>query len=139
MRVTGLDHVVLRVGDPMEVLAWYRDVLGLAPERVEQFEAGEVPFPSVRVDERTVIDLLPAGGDAVGGGAVPAAAAGETNMDHLCLVVEGVDLEALAADPRFDVVGGPARLWGAQGHAVGVYVRDPAGNVVELRSYDDRP
>jgi catechol 2,3-dioxygenase-like lactoylglutathione lyase family enzyme len=133
VRVTGLDHVVLRVGDPMEVLAWYRDVLGLAPERVEQFEAGEVPFPSVRVDERTVIDLLPAGGEPG-----PAAAGRPTNMDHLCLVVDGVDLEALAADPRFDVVGGPARLWGAQGHAVGVYVRDPAGNVVELRSYADR-
>ena len=136
MRVTGLDHVVLRVSDPMEVLAWYRDVLGLAPERVEQFEAGEVPFPSVRVDERTVIDLLPAGGEP--GRDATAAAGRPTNMDHLCLVVEGVDFESLAADPRFDVVGGPARLWGAQGHAVGVYVRDPAGNVVELRSYADR-
>jgi len=136
VRVTGLDHVVLRVSDPMEVLAWYRDVLGLAPERVEQFEAGEVPFPSVRVDERTVIDLLPAGGEP--GPDATAAAGRPTNMDHLCLVVEGVDFESLAADPRFDVVGGPARLWGAQGHAVGVYVRDPAGNVVELRSYADR-
>lgn len=133
MRVTGLDHIVLRVADPMAVLAWYRDVLGLEPERLAEFERGEVPFPSVRVDAGTVIDLveLPVGGEA------PAPGAGGGNLDHFCLVVDGADLDALAGDPALDVLGGPRALWGARGVGRAVYVRDPAGNVVELRSYGD--
>ena len=49
--------------------------------------------------------------------------------------MEPVDLDALAASGRFDVVGGPAALFGAQGTGMGLYVRDPDGNVVEIRHY----
>ena len=35
-----------------------------------------------------------------------------------------------------DVVAGPVRLWGAQGWGRGVYVRDPDGNTIELRTYE---
>jgi hypothetical protein len=34
-------------------------------------------------------------------------------------------------------VTGPSRVWGAQGEGWGLYVRDPDGNVVELRHYGD--
>jgi catechol 2,3-dioxygenase-like lactoylglutathione lyase family enzyme len=57
------------------------------------------------------------------------------NMDHLCLVVAPVDLDALRASGRFTVVDGPAPRWGAQGIATSLYVRDPDGNTVELRHY----
>jgi hypothetical protein len=50
-------------------------------------------------------------------------------------VIEPTDLDALAASGRFEVVGGPAQLFGARGEGVGMYVRDPDGNVVELRHY----
>src|SRR5438105_2691678 len=95
LRVTGLDHVVLNVADLERSLAFYRGELGLAPERVDEWRRGEAPFPSVRVDEHTIIDLL----------AMPRT--GE-NADHLCLVVEPVDLEAVKASGRFQVVDGPA-------------------------------
>ena len=60
------------------------------------------------------------------------------NVDHLCVVVEPVDLDALAASGRFDIVGaGPVSgLFGARGYATSLYVRDPDGNTVELRTYD---
>jgi catechol 2,3-dioxygenase-like lactoylglutathione lyase family enzyme len=59
-----------------------------------------------------------------------------TNVDHICLVIEPTDLNALAASGRFDVARGPEDgLFGAQGFATSLYVRDPDGNVVELRSY----
>jgi catechol 2,3-dioxygenase-like lactoylglutathione lyase family enzyme len=122
VKVLGLDHIVLRVADVERSLAWYRDELGLEPERVEEWRRGEVLFPSVRIDKTTVIDLLNAG------------RSGE-NMDHVCVVIAPEDLDALKASGRFDVVTGPSRVWGAQGDGLGLYVRDPDGNVVELRHY----
>ncbi|MFA5883367.1 MAG: VOC family protein [Acidimicrobiia bacterium] len=126
MRVTGLDHIVLKVADVERSLAWYQDRLGLAGERVEQWRRGEVPFPSVRIDAGTLIDLL------VG-------APTGTNLDHLCLVLDDADLDALVASGEFDLVGdGPIDgLFGARGYARSLYVRDPDGTVVELRSYPD--
>ena len=128
MKIVGLDHIVLRVDDVERSLAFYLDTLGLAPVRVDEWRAGEVLFPSVRVDDTTIIDLL-ARGD------VPVAADAARNLDHFCLVLEPVDLDALAASGTFDVIGGPADLFGARGQGQGLYVRDPDGNVVELRHY----
>jgi len=122
LRVTGLDHVVLNVADVERSLAFYCDELGLAPERVEEWRRGEIPFPSVRVDESTIIDLL----------ATPRT--GE-NADHLCLVIDPVDLDAVKASGRFEVVDGPATRFGARGNGTSLYVRDPDGNTVELRYY----
>jgi len=123
MRVVGFDHLVLNVTDVERSLAWYCGELGLVPERVDEWQRGEVLFPSVRIDAHTLIDLLAV--DRTG-----------ANVDHICLVVEPTDLAELAASGRFDVVDGPTDgLFGAQGFATSLYVRDPDGNVVELRAY----
>jgi catechol 2,3-dioxygenase-like lactoylglutathione lyase family enzyme len=122
LRVTGLDHVVLNVADVERSIAFYCGELGLAPERVEEWRHGEITFPSVRVDGSTIIDLL----------ATPRT--GE-NADHLCLVVDPVDLDAVKASGRFDVVDGPATRFGARGNGTSLYVNDPDGNTVELRHY----
>jgi catechol 2,3-dioxygenase-like lactoylglutathione lyase family enzyme len=122
LRVTGLDHVVLNVADVERSLAFYCGELGLAPERVVEWRRGEVLFPSVRVDAHTIIDLL------------AAPRTGE-NADHVCLVVEPLDLDAVKESGRFDVVDGPATRFGARGDGTSLYVRDPDGNTVELRHY----
>lgn len=122
LRVTALDHIVLVVGDVERSVAWYRDRLGLEVLRFDEWQAGRVPFPSVRVDEGTIIDIL----------AGPRAG---TNVDHLCLVVEPTDLAAVAAAGDVDVVEGPVTRWGARGDGTSLYVRDPDGNMVELRHY----
>jgi len=122
IKVRGLDHIVLAVGDTRRSLAWYGEVLGLEPLRVPEWEAGEVFFPSLRVDATTIIDLVEMPRTGV-------------NMDHVCLVVDPVDLAALAASGDVEVVDGPDTRWGAQGNATSLYIRDPDGNVVELRHY----
>ncbi|MCW2546314.1 MAG: glyoxalase [Mycobacterium sp.] len=125
VRVTGFDHVVLRVADLERSLAFYRDQLGLAPERVEQWRRGEVLFPSVRINDETIIDLL----------AAPAEHAGSENVDHLCLVVEPTDWDAILAAGTFEVESGPHTLSGAQGDGQAIYIRDPDRNLIELRYY----
>ena len=124
LRVTGLDHIVLNVQDAEKSLAFYRYELGLEGVRVEEWRDGEAPFPSVRLDESTIIDLFE----------VPRT--GE-NLNHFCLVVEPTDFEQIKSSGRFDVLDGPAKRFGARGEGVSVYVRDPDGNTVELRYYPD--
>ena len=122
MRVTGLDHVVIDCEDVERSLRFYADELGLEPLRVDEWRAGDAPFPSLRVDEGPIIDRF-------------AAARSGENMNHLCLVVDPTDLEAVKASGRFTVVAGPARRWGARGEGTSLYVLDPDGNTVELRHY----
>ena len=122
VRAVALDHIVLHVADVERAIAWYIDELGLEPVRLDEFRRGEVFFPSARVDPTTIIDFL--GTEPTG-----------TNVDHLCLVIEPTDLDALAASGRFDVVSGPSEVFGARGMGRSVYVRDPDGNLVELRCY----
>jgi catechol 2,3-dioxygenase-like lactoylglutathione lyase family enzyme len=119
--VLGLDHVVLNVADTRRSVAWYRDSLGLEVLRLGEWEAGHVFFPSVRIDDTTIIDIL------------ESERSGE-NVDHVCVVVAD-DVDEIAASGRFDVVEGPAARWGAQGDGRSVYVRDPDGNIIELRNY----
>ena len=123
MRARELDHIVINVADVERSLAWYTGLLGLTGERVDEWRAGEVPFPSVRVSEGCIFDLFATG------------RSGE-NIDHICLVVDPDDVDAITGDRRFDVIEGPVPRWGARGMARSVYVRDPDGNTVELRSYD---
>lgn len=121
--VEGIDHVVLIVRDVERSAAWYVGKLGLEAARLEEFRRGETPFASIRISESAVIDLLP--GEPAG-----------KNVDHVALVVgDSVDLDDLVASGEFDVRAGPMRIWGARGYGIGIYVADPDGHVIELKSY----
>ena len=122
MRVNEIDHVVFNVTDAEKAVVWWRDLLGLEAERLEEWRRGEVPFVSVRINEGTILDLF------------VRERTGE-NVDHMAIRVTDVDLDELAVSGTFDVVRGPLDLFGARGQGRGLYVRDPDGNVIELRTY----
>lgn len=122
IRPVGFDHIVLSVADAERSLAFYCDVLGLEPMRVDEWRAKKVRFPSVRVNAETIIDL--AEGERTG-----------LNLDHFCLVIEPVDFDAVIASGLLKVERTPVMRSGARGDGLSIYVRDPDDNVVELRYY----
>lgn len=131
MRIVELDHIVLWSADVDRSVAFYRDVLGCAVERYDEWRDGQVFFPSVRLSGSTLIDVFPGGVDGVGQQA-------PRNLHHFCLHVECGDMAALAESLRtrgVAVEGEPSERWGARGDGTSIYVQDPDGNVIELKRY----
>lgn len=122
MRFAGPDHIVLVSPDVERLVAWYAEALGLEVLRLDEWRRGEALFVSLRVSPTFIIDVL--AGERSG-----------VNMDHVALAVTDIDLDELAESGRFRVEMGPADLFGAQGTGRGLYISDPDGNRVELRTY----
>ena len=131
-QIVDLDHIVLRVKDVERAIAFYTGTLGLEPHRVDEFRAGEVPFPCARVNDHPIIDLLPWPDEEPVGD-------GTRNLDHFCMAVTGVDMVVFAdylqsggVTVHSDRAG---RRSGAQGMADSIYIKDTEGNTIELRRY----
>lgn len=122
---SALDHIVLVVTDVDAALGWYVRHAGLTPVNVDAWREGKAPFPSLRVNEATIIDFLQGEpGDDRG------------RLDHICFVVGDDDLRAIASDDDLEVVDQGERS-GARGLGQSVYVRGPDRLLVEFRSYQD--
>ena len=130
----GMDHIVINALEVEVMVGFYVEVLGLAPERVDAYRQGEAPFPSVRLNEATIIDFFPKGmweGSEITGPR-------SENMNHFCLTVMRTDWEALRgrlASHGVEIEIGPVPRWGALGVGTSIYFRDPEGNLVEARTY----
>src|SRR5690606_5418513 len=74
-RAFALDHLVLVVADVERTVGWYQRFAGLAPVRFDEWRRGEVPFPSLRVDEAMIIDVIPGR---------PEGSAERGHLDHVC-------------------------------------------------------
>jgi len=134
-----IDHVVVWVEDPLQALSFYCDVLGLPGVRVEEFRAGTAPFPSVRVCEDSILDLMPRVGAPFVNELTQVAGSAGHPLNHVCFALSGPELAALRG--RLDAAGVPIagetpRSFGALGYARAFYFRDPDGNVLEARSYE---
>ena len=122
LRVEDVDHVVLRCQDPVRALDFYTRLLGLKEER----RIDAIGLVQLRAGQ-SMIDLIPAGS----GEPRPA-----HNVDHFCLGIDAPDMEAVVGYLRaqgVEVIGEPTPRYGARGMGLSIYVRDPEGNVVELK------
>ncbi|HTV43683.1 MAG TPA: VOC family protein [Stellaceae bacterium] len=125
IRIGGLDHVVLRVGDLDRAIRFYQTVLGLKVER----ELQQPRLVQLRAGA-SLIDLVPA---SVSPHQAPDQAG--RNMDHFAIRVVGFDAAALKAHlKRYGVDPGEVReRYGAEGYGPSLYISDPDGNTVELK------
>lgn len=128
----GLDHVVLRARDAGALQDFYQRVLGCREERrvdalgLVQLRAGDALIDIVAADSEL--------GRRAGGPPDP----DRRNVDHFCLRVEPFDEAAIRAWlAHCGVEAEPtARRYGARGFGPSIYLRDPEGNVVELKGLD---
>jgi catechol 2,3-dioxygenase-like lactoylglutathione lyase family enzyme len=130
-----MDHIVLNVEDDEKMIVFYSKVLMFAPERLEEYRAGDVPFPSVRLNSDTIIDLFPR---KIWQKSVRAEQ-GRENLNHFCIALSKETWENLLERLRannVDIEEGPASRWGAHGTGTSIYFRDPEGNLIEARYYE---
>jgi catechol 2,3-dioxygenase-like lactoylglutathione lyase family enzyme len=125
VRIAGLDHVVLRVGNLDRAIDFYERVLNCRVERrLEQPKLVQLRAGA------SLIDLVPAS-------ASPGEAGDDTgrNMDHFAVRVDGFDAAALAQHLRRHgvEVGEVRERYGAEGYGPSLYICDPDGNTVELK------
>ena len=130
-----MDHIVLNVEDEKKMIVFYSEVLMLIPERLEEYRTGKVPFPSVRMNSDTIIDLFPKKmwqeNSMVG--------QGRNNLNHFCISLSkenwGALMERLKIS-KVDIEEGPVQRWGAHGTGTSIYFRDPDKNLIEARYYE---
>ena len=131
MEIVGIDHIVLRTSKLNEMLDFYCDVLGCSIERQTSVETG---LTQLRAGD-ALIDLVTVDSELgrVGGGPPSRT---ENNLDHFCLKLKRIS-ETDITDHllKFGIAEKDFELrYGAQGFGPSIYIRDPEGTVVELRS-----
>lgn len=125
-----LDHNVLNVRDVNASVEFYTKVLQFEVERLDQYDAGQVPFPSVRINADTVIDLFP---PKMWDNDQPRADKFK-NLNHFCIALGYTDWSALRerlAASGSRIHRDKTRNWGARGEGVSMYFFDPDGNEIE--------
>ena len=125
----GLDHINLKTRDMGRAISFYTDVLGLRLVRAERDAEGAVRFASLRVGDM-LIDLQPDEGDW---------STQTTGLNHVAILVEPIDLEALATtfrDRGIEITQGPVRRQGAFGFGQALYIIDPDGHGIEIKHHD---
>ena len=121
-----IDHLIVKVNDLDESVAFYTEVLGFLNEGYQE------PFGVLRVSESFQLQLAPWGTDGFDHYAF---AVSESEFDEIFSKVKerGIDY-----GPSFHSVGdnvGPGEEVGAKGPAPTLYFYDPNKHLIEIRSY----
>lgn len=119
-----LDHIILRVNDLAQSIAFYAAILGFTDEQCAP------PFARLRVSRDIVLQLAPWG---TKGGEHPAFAMPRDEFER---VFERICSAKIAFGDRFDSVGnmqGPGEEDGALGPGKAMYFFDPDQHFLEIR------
>jgi glyoxylase I family protein len=129
IKITKLDHVVLRVADIEKSIHFYKDILGCPEARIRE-EMGLYQFQA----GASMIDLVPLDGKAGERSGYGPPTAGR-NVDHIALTLAEYDEEALMSYLKANGVTPTesGQRFGAEGTGPSMYMEDPDGNVVELK------
>ena len=124
----GLDHVVLLVDDMKAAETFYREVVGCTVDRsLPQFGMLQMRAGAALID---LVDIA----SEAGAWGRPDVAGGR-NVDHVCIATGPWDEAAMRAHLAAHGVAivEEGVRYGARGEGLSSYVRDPAGNTIELK------
>jgi len=127
--IKHIDHVVLRVVNLQAMLDFYTKVLGCPLEKIQE----DIGLYQVRAGN-SLIDFVPVDGPLGKlGGAVPGVEG--RNLDHFCVRVDPFEAEEILQYLRSKGIepGNVESRYGAEGEGPSIYIKDPEGNVVELK------
>jgi catechol 2,3-dioxygenase-like lactoylglutathione lyase family enzyme len=127
----AIDHIVLRTDRYRQLIAFYRDVIGCTLERETTAELG---LTQLRAGN-ALIDIVDVEGE-LGKSGGPAPQQQGNNLDHFCLQIEPFEEHELTAylDSCGVEYSAFEERYGAQGFGRSIYLKDIAGNTIELRS-----
>ena len=124
----GVDHVALVTKRLPEMVKFYKEGLGLSIEHEGPSKAG---YKVVTLGAgNAIVDLF----EATPTNPAPAANLTET---HFCLVAHGTSIyDVIANLKRAGLTPLPAEVTsGAEGKSLSTFLRDPDGNLVEIKVY----
>jgi glyoxylase I family protein len=136
IRVRLIDHIVLRTQNLEQMLDFYSRVLGCPVERRLPAQVG---LTQLRAGE-SLIDLVAVDSELGRAGGPPPTGTGRS-VDHFCLQIEPIGERELRdwLETNGVEAGEFEQRYGAEAFGSSVYVRDPDGNIVELRLGQEDP
>lgn len=131
LEIVGIDHIVLRTTKLTEMLHFYCQVLGC---KIERQTSAEVGLTQLRAGT-ALIDLVTVDSQLGRKGGGPPSKT-ENNVDHFCLQLKAMSESDIKKQLALHGIesGNFERRYGALGYGNSVYINDPEGNTVELRS-----
>ena len=129
IEIRGLDHVVVRTSDLARALRFYCEVLGCREER----RLDDLGLVQLRAGA-SLIDLVDVHSPLGRAGGPPPGQAGR-NIDHFAVQLYRFDEVAIRRHLEAAGVesGEVSARYGAGGMGPSMYIRDPDGNIVELK------
>jgi len=117
-----LQHVNVYVRNVERSKKWYEDLLGL---HVYEYRPGRAAFLAADVEQSHEVALMQVGEDA------PLQAKGQVGLNHMAWRVESLD-DLKEFYERIKAEGQPIDRIIDHGISLGIYMRDPDGNGVEV-------
>ncbi len=128
MKGEGIDHINIRIPEEGidEAVNFYQRVLGFEPMKLEEFQNGERTSFFFRISEEAVINIRPKENFQRPSG---------KSFDHFCVTLNEKidDVKEILEENNIEILREGHPL-GATGRGPGVYIRDPFGYKIELKS-----
>jgi glyoxylase I family protein len=131
--LVGIDHVVYLVDDLPRAMQFYREVLGCQPG---------FTYPKIGMEQLWCGTALLVLADVNHPGTTrPRPIAGAQNVDHVCIALSPYDEAALRRHLALHgvTIEQEAFHGGARGQGRSFYIRDPFGNLLELKGPPEYP
>ncbi len=128
--ISSIDHIVLRTNNLDAMVHFYCDILSC---NIERALAKEIGLTQLRAGD-AIIDLVDVNSELgrVGGKAPTGSG---NNLDHFCVQINPLDEKELITFLRQKNIACDdfSNRYGAQGFGPSLYIKDPDGNVIELK------